>query len=91
MLSGGLDGDRDFRPGQGIVRLDVALLSALLWSAGTIAIMDNRLAKEDTLLVFFAWLGYYFYMRAKKASAIQVRQHAERMRNGTPLLAQALV
>ena len=57
--------------------LDVALLSALLWSAGTIAIMDNRLAKEDTLLVFFAWLGYYFYVRAKKASAIHVRQHAE--------------
>jgi hypothetical protein len=57
--------------------LDVALLSAMLWSAGTIAIMDNRLAKEDTLLVFFAWLGYYFYIRAKKASAIQVRQHAE--------------
>jgi dolichyl-phosphate-mannose--protein O-mannosyl transferase len=42
--------------------LPVALLSALLWSAGTIAIMDNRLAKEDTLLVFFAWLGYYFYI-----------------------------
>ena len=57
--------------------LDVALLSALLWSAGTIAIMDNRLAKEDTLLVFFTWLGYYLYIRAKKASAIQVRQHAE--------------
>ena len=57
--------------------VEVALLSALLWSAGTIAIMDNRLAKEDTLLVFFAWLGYYFYVRAKKASAIQVRQHAE--------------
>ncbi len=57
--------------------LPVALLSALLWSAGTIAIMDNRLAKEDTLLVFFAWLGYYFYIRAKKASAINVRQYAE--------------
>ena len=57
--------------------LQVGLLSALLWSAGTIAIMDNRLAKEDTLLVFFTWLGYYFYIRAKKASAIQVRQHAE--------------
>jgi hypothetical protein len=57
--------------------LDVALLSAMLWSIGTIAIMDNRLAKEDTLLVFFAWLGYYFYVRAKKASAIDVRQYAE--------------
>jgi hypothetical protein len=57
--------------------LDVALLSAMLWSTGTIAIMDNRLAKEDTLLVFFAWLGYYFYVQAKKASAINVRQYAE--------------
>ena len=37
--------------------VEVALLSALLWSAGIIAIIDNRLAKEDTLLVFFAWLG----------------------------------
>jgi hypothetical protein len=57
--------------------LEIALLSALLWSTGTIAIMDNRLAKEDTLLVFFAWLGYYFYARAKKASAIHVRQYVE--------------
>jgi len=48
--------------------LQVALLSSLLWSFGTIAIMDNRVAKEDTLLVFFAWLGYYFYIKAKQAS-----------------------
>lgn len=46
----------------------VGLLSALLWSTGTIAIMLNRQAKEDTLLVFFTWLGYYFYLRAKKLS-----------------------
>lgn len=44
------------------------LIAALFWSAGTIAIMINREAKEDTLLVFFAWLGYYFYIRAKKES-----------------------
>src|SRR6266404_2584146 len=50
--------------------LDVALLSALLWSAGTIAIMGNRLAKEDTLLVFFTWLGYYFYLRAKRVAVV---------------------
>jgi hypothetical protein len=46
----------------------VGLLSSLLWSTGTIAIMLNRQAKEDTLLVFFTWLGYYFYVRAKKLS-----------------------
>jgi len=57
--------------------LQVAFLSSLLWSTGTIAIMDNRLAKEDTLLVFLAWLGYYFYVRAKKASAINIRQYVE--------------
>ena len=44
----------------------VGLLSALLWSTGTIAIMLNRQAKEDTLLAFFTWLAYYFYLRAKK-------------------------
>ena len=56
--------------------LQVALLSALLWSFGTIAIIDNRLAKEDTLLLFFAWLGYYFTIRAKKASLIDVPRGA---------------
>src|SRR5262245_11132360 len=45
---------------------EVALLSSFLWAVGTIAITVNRLAKEDTLLVFFTWLAYYFYLRAKK-------------------------
>jgi dolichyl-phosphate-mannose--protein O-mannosyl transferase len=48
--------------------LEVGLLSALLWSIGTIAIMVNREAKEDTLLVFFTWLAYYFYLRAKRVA-----------------------
>ena len=59
------------------VGLQVALLGSLLWSFGTIAIMDNRVAKEDTLLVFFVWLGYYFYIKAKKASAIGTRGNSE--------------
>lgn len=54
--------------------LQVGLLSALLWSIGTIAITVNREAKEDTLLVFFAWLAYYFYHRAKEFSTIDVRR-----------------
>lgn len=57
--------------------LQVALLSSLLWSFGTIAIMDNRIAKEDTLLAFFAWLGYYFYIKAKNASAISTQGNSE--------------
>jgi hypothetical protein len=53
--------------------VEVGLLSALFWSIGTIAIMDNRVAKEDTLLVFFTWLAYYFYLRAKKVAATDTR------------------
>lgn len=49
--------------------VEIGLLTAFLWSIGTLAIMDNRVAKEDTLLVFFTWLGYYFYLRAKKVAA----------------------
>jgi len=52
----------------------IGLLSALFWATGTIAIMGNRMAKEDTLLVFFTWLGYYFYLRAKKSVATSTRQ-----------------
>jgi len=54
----------------------VGLLSALFWSIGTIAIMVNREAKEDTLLVFFTWLAYYFYLRAKKVAATDTRRSA---------------
>src|SRR5712692_5709078 len=54
--------------------VEVGLLSALVWSIGTIAITVNRLAKEDTLLVFFTWLAYYFYLRAKKAGPADSRQ-----------------
>ena len=48
----------------------IALLAAFFWSVGTFAIIVNRLAKEDTLLVFFTWLAFYFYYRAKTASKV---------------------
>ncbi len=48
---------------QELFGVQIGLLSALLWSIGTIAIMINRVAKEDTLLVCFAWLAYYLYLR----------------------------
>ncbi|MBI1747517.1 MAG: glycosyltransferase family 39 protein [Acidobacteria bacterium] len=40
-------------------------LTAALWATGINAIAWNRIAKEDTLLVFFTWLGFYFYFKAK--------------------------
>jgi hypothetical protein len=51
--------------------VEIGLLTAFLWSIGTVAIMGNRLAKEDTLLVFSTWLGYYFYLRAKRLAAAE--------------------
>ena len=53
-----------------LIGIEVALFAAFFWSVGTIPIIVNRLAKEDTLLVFFTWLGFYFYYRAKSASKI---------------------
>ena len=48
------------------------LLSAALWATGVNAITYNRIAKEDTLLVFFMLLAFYFYVRAKKASGFDL-------------------
>jgi hypothetical protein len=44
------------------------LLAAALWSFGINAITYNRIAKEDTLLVFFMLFAFYFYARAKQIS-----------------------
>src|SRR5271167_1766354 len=57
--------------------VEIGLLTAFLWSIGTITVMDNRLAKEDTLLVFFTWLAYYFYLRAKSAATKDPQQAAK--------------
>jgi hypothetical protein len=44
------------------------LLAAALWAFGVNAITYNRIAKEDTLLVFFMLFAFYFYLRAKQTS-----------------------
>lgn len=49
------------------------LISALLWAFGVNAITYNRVAKEDTLLVFFMLFAFYFYLRAKQTSGYEPR------------------
>jgi hypothetical protein len=44
------------------------LATAALWAGGINAITYNRIAKEDTLLVFFMLFAFYFYIRAKQAA-----------------------
>jgi len=54
------------------------LVAAALWSFGINAITYNRIGKEDTLLVFFMLFAFYFYLRAKQTTPIDV---AYRKRN----------
>ena len=49
------------------------LAAAALWATGVGAVTFNRVAKEDTLLVFFMLLAFYFYLRAKQTSGLDRR------------------
>jgi hypothetical protein len=50
------------------------LTAAALWAFGVNAITYNRVAKEDTLLVFFMLFAFYFYVRAKQASGFEPKR-----------------
>jgi hypothetical protein len=47
------------------------LVAAALWATGVGAVTYNRVAKEDTLLVFFMLFALYFYIRAKRTSGFE--------------------
>lgn len=47
---------------------EVALLAAALWAFDPAAIGFNRIAKEDSFLVFFFLLGNIFWLRGQKAA-----------------------
>jgi len=49
----------------------VGWLTAILWATGINAIAINRVAKEDTLLVFFMWLAFFFFMKAKHEGPVE--------------------
>lgn len=53
----------------GLFGLRVGLITSVLWALGLDAIWFNRTAKEDTLLVFFMFCGFYLYHRAKHVQA----------------------
>lgn len=50
-----------------------ALVAAALWATGVNAVTYNRVAKEDTLLVFFMLSAFYLYVRAKQTSGHEPR------------------
>ncbi|MBI3650208.1 MAG: glycosyltransferase family 39 protein [Acidobacteria bacterium] len=51
---------------------EAGVITALLWAFGLNAVWFNRIGKEDTLLLFFMLLGFYFYHRAKEQLAINL-------------------
>jgi Dolichyl-phosphate-mannose-protein mannosyltransferase len=50
------------------------LIAAALWAAGVNSVTYNRIAKEDTLLVFFMLSAFYFYVRAKQTSGFEPKR-----------------
>jgi hypothetical protein len=52
-----------------LLGFETGLIASLLWAFGLNAIWFNRAAKEDTLLLFFMLLGFYFYNHAKERLA----------------------
>ncbi len=68
-IFGGLTAVVLFLMAQELFGAAAGLFSAWFWATNPLAISINRVAKEDTLLVLFTWLGYYFYTRAKNIAA----------------------
>ena len=55
-----------------------ALLAAAFWAFGINAITHNRIGKEDSLLVFFMLLAFFFFVRAKQISPSDKQGRARR-------------
>jgi predicted membrane-bound dolichyl-phosphate-mannose-protein mannosyltransferase len=58
--------------------LEMGLISAALWSFDPLTISFNRIAKEDTFLVFFFLLANFFWLRGQRAAESQPRRDPER-------------
>lgn len=58
--------------------VEIALLAAALWAFDPIAIGFNRIAKEDTFLLFFFLLANVFWLRGQRVA------ESERNRNPRP-------
>ncbi|HKP35642.1 MAG TPA: glycosyltransferase family 39 protein, partial [Pyrinomonadaceae bacterium] len=48
--------------------LEVGLIASALWSFDPLTISFNRIAKEDTFLVFFFMLANFFWLRAQRVA-----------------------
>ena len=58
--------------------LEIGLLSAALWAFDPLTIGLNRIAKEDTFLVFFFLLAVFFWLRGQRVAESQPQRNPER-------------
>jgi predicted membrane-bound dolichyl-phosphate-mannose-protein mannosyltransferase len=58
--------------------LEVGLIAAALWSFDPLTISFNRIAKEDTFLVFFFLLANFFWLRGQRAAESQPHRNPNR-------------
>ena len=58
--------------------LEVGLISAALWSFDPLTISFNRIAKEDTFLVFFFLLMNVFWLRGQRVAESQPHRNPDR-------------
>lgn len=58
--------------------LEVGLISAALWSFDPLTIGFNRIAKEDTFLVFFFLLANVFWLRSQRAAESEPDRRSNR-------------
>jgi len=58
--------------------LEVGLISAALWAFDPLAIGFNRIAKEDTFLIFFFMLANFFWLRGQRVAEGQPERNPER-------------
>ena len=57
---------------------EIGLIAAALWAFDPLAIGLNRIAKEDTFLIFFFLLANYFWLRGQRAAESEPEKNAER-------------
>ncbi len=58
--------------------LEVGLISAALWAFDPLAIGFNRIAKEDTFLIFFFMLANFFWLRGQRIAEGHPERSPER-------------
>jgi predicted membrane-bound dolichyl-phosphate-mannose-protein mannosyltransferase len=57
---------------------EVGLIAAALWAFDPLAIGFNRIAKEDTFLIFFFLLANFFWLRGQRVAESQPSRSPER-------------